>query len=119
VPNCGVGTVYPSGAPELIPGFSEVRVARSLVFCAMFCKSLFLHLSFSLDLSFRRLICKTLDLSFRRLISKTLDLSFRRLISKTLDLSFRRLICKTLDLSFRRLISKTLDLIMAHCIMAM
>ena len=27
----GTGTVYPSGAPEFIPGFSGVRVTRSLV----------------------------------------------------------------------------------------
>ena len=37
----GAGTVYPSGAPEFIPGFSEVHVARSLVFWALFCRSLF------------------------------------------------------------------------------
>jgi hypothetical protein len=28
------------------PGFSEVRVDRSFVFCVMFCKSLFVRLSF-------------------------------------------------------------------------
>ena len=28
----GAGTAYPSGAPEFIPSFSGVRVARSLVF---------------------------------------------------------------------------------------
>ena len=35
---CGTGTAYPSGASQI---FSGVRVARSLVFCVMFCKSLF------------------------------------------------------------------------------
>ena len=35
---CGVWTVYPSGAPDFIPNFSGVRVARSIVFCAMFCR---------------------------------------------------------------------------------
>ena len=42
------GTVYPSGAPEFIPVVSEVRVAGSLVFCAMFCWSLFACLVFFL-----------------------------------------------------------------------
>jgi hypothetical protein len=32
----GAGTAYPSGVPELIPVFSGVRVARSLVLCACF-----------------------------------------------------------------------------------
>jgi len=31
---------------ELIPGFSGVRVAQFLVFCVMFCRSLFVLLSF-------------------------------------------------------------------------
>jgi hypothetical protein len=37
----GSETAYPSEAPELTCGFSEARVARSLVFCAIFCRSLF------------------------------------------------------------------------------
>jgi len=41
----GAGTAYPSGAPD-IPVFSEVRFARSLVFCVMFCRSLFVLLPF-------------------------------------------------------------------------
>ena len=32
----GAGTVYPSGAPEFIPGFSGVLVTRSLVLCVCF-----------------------------------------------------------------------------------
>ena len=32
------GTAYPSGAPEFIPVFSDARVARSLVFCVVFCR---------------------------------------------------------------------------------
>ena len=36
---CGAGTAYPSGAHEF-PGFSRVRVARSLVFCLVFCRLL-------------------------------------------------------------------------------
>jgi hypothetical protein len=31
---------YPSVAPEFIPDFSGVRVAQSLVFCVVFCRSL-------------------------------------------------------------------------------
>ena len=38
---CGAGTVYPSGAPEFTTSFSGVRDARFLVFCVMFCRSLF------------------------------------------------------------------------------
>jgi len=38
---CGAGTVHPSGAPEFISGFSGVHATRSLVFCLMFCRSLF------------------------------------------------------------------------------
>jgi hypothetical protein len=37
----GTGTALPTGAPELTPVFSGVRVARSLVFCIVFCRSLF------------------------------------------------------------------------------
>ena len=37
----GAGSVYPSGEPEFIPAFHWVRVAVSLVFCVMFCSSLF------------------------------------------------------------------------------
>ena len=33
---CGAGTAYPTRAPEFTPGFSGIRVARSLVFCTMF-----------------------------------------------------------------------------------
>jgi hypothetical protein len=32
----GAGTAYPSGAPEFTPGFSGVRVTRSLVLCVCF-----------------------------------------------------------------------------------
>ena len=44
--NNEAGTVYPSGAPEFIPGFCGVRVARSLVFCVVFNISLCVILSF-------------------------------------------------------------------------
>jgi len=44
---CGAGTANPSREPEFTPVFSEVRVARSLVFCVMFCVSLCVLLSFS------------------------------------------------------------------------
>ena len=37
---------YPFTAPEFTPGFSAIRVARSLVFCVMFCRLLFLFLFF-------------------------------------------------------------------------
>ena len=35
------GTEHPSGEPAITPGLSEVRVARSLVFCEVFCRLLF------------------------------------------------------------------------------
>jgi hypothetical protein len=38
---CGAGTAYPSGAPEFTTCFSGVRVARSLAFSVVFCRSLF------------------------------------------------------------------------------
>jgi hypothetical protein len=38
---CGDGTAYLSGAHEFTPIISGVRVARSLVFCVMFCRLLF------------------------------------------------------------------------------
>ena len=50
--NCNVcitikgGWMDPSGAPVFIRGFSGVRVAQSLVFCVMFCRSFFVLLSF-------------------------------------------------------------------------
>jgi len=42
---CGAGTANRSGAPEFIPVFNGVRVARSLVFFVMLCRSLFVLLS--------------------------------------------------------------------------
>ena len=42
---CEVGTVNHSGAPRFTSGFSGVRVSRSLVFCVVFCRSLFVLLS--------------------------------------------------------------------------
>ena len=41
VATSGTSTSYPSGAPEFTPVSSEVHVARSLVFCVVFCGSLF------------------------------------------------------------------------------
>jgi hypothetical protein len=38
----GAGTAYPSGAPEITPSSNWVRVARSLVFCVVFCRLFFL-----------------------------------------------------------------------------
>ena len=43
---CEAGITYPSGASEFTPVFSEVRVVRSLVLCVVFCRSLFVLLSF-------------------------------------------------------------------------
>ena len=45
---CGAGTAYPFRASELTPVFSEVCVARSLVFSVVFCRLLFVLLSFFL-----------------------------------------------------------------------
>ena len=38
----GAGHAYPSGAAEFTPVFSGIRVSRSLVFCVVFCRSMFL-----------------------------------------------------------------------------
>jgi len=32
----GAGTAYPFGAPEFTPGFSRVRITRSIVLCVCF-----------------------------------------------------------------------------------
>ena len=40
----GEETAYPSGAPEFTPILSGVHVSRSLVFCVVFCRSLFVLL---------------------------------------------------------------------------
>jgi hypothetical protein len=37
----GVGTTYPSGAPEFTSGFRWGTCCSILVFCVMFCRSLF------------------------------------------------------------------------------
>jgi len=42
----GAGTVYPFGSPEFTLGFCGVCIARSLVFCVVFCRSLFVPFSF-------------------------------------------------------------------------
>ena len=42
----GTGTVFSSGTHEFTPVFSRVHVTRSLVLCVMFCRSLFVLLSF-------------------------------------------------------------------------
>ena len=44
-------TVNRSEAPEFIPGFSGVRVAQSLVFCVMYCRSLFVLFLLAIVLS--------------------------------------------------------------------
>jgi hypothetical protein len=43
----GSGNGYPFGAPEFTPVFSEIRIARSLVFCVVNYISLFVLLSSS------------------------------------------------------------------------
>jgi hypothetical protein len=47
----GAGTANPSKEPENTP--SGVRVARSLVFCAVFCRSLFVLLAIALSVFLR------------------------------------------------------------------
>jgi len=42
----GEGTAYHSGTPEFTQVFSEVRVDQCLVFCVVFCRSLFVLLCF-------------------------------------------------------------------------
>jgi len=42
----GAGTAYPSGEHDSPPGFSMVRVTRSLVLCVMYRRSLFVPLPF-------------------------------------------------------------------------
>ena len=42
----GAGTAYPLEYPSSPPVFSAVSLARSLFFCVVFCRSLFVFLSF-------------------------------------------------------------------------
>ena len=46
---CGAGTAYPSGAPDCNIVFSRVCAAQSVVFCVMFCRSLFDLLAITLS----------------------------------------------------------------------
>ena len=55
----GARSANPSGAPEFIPSFSVVPVARSLMFGAVFCRSLFVLVPLAIVLSF--LLGTTLD----------------------------------------------------------
>ena len=50
----GVGTADPSGTPEFIPVVSAVRAVRSLVFCVVLCRSLFVLFLFVIALSVLR-----------------------------------------------------------------
>jgi hypothetical protein len=50
----GAGTAYPSLTPEFTPAVNEVRVTRSLVFCAMFGRSSFVLFLLSIVLSVLR-----------------------------------------------------------------
>ena len=50
---CETENAYHSVAPEFIPVFSEVRVARFLVFCLMLCRSLFALLAIVLSVVLR------------------------------------------------------------------
>ena len=55
----GARSANHSGAPEFIPSLSVVRVARSLMFGAVFCRSLFVLVPLAIELSF--LLCTTFD----------------------------------------------------------
>jgi hypothetical protein len=55
----GARSANPSGAPEFIPSFNVVRVARSLMFGEVFCRSLFVLVPLAIVLSF--LLCTTFD----------------------------------------------------------
>ena len=48
---CGAENAYPSGALEFTPDFSGVHVAQSLVFCVVFCISLFVLFLLTMGLS--------------------------------------------------------------------
>jgi len=51
-PTSGAGTAYPSGSLGITPGFYGVRVAQSLDFCVVFCRSLFVLFRLAIVLSF-------------------------------------------------------------------
>jgi hypothetical protein len=69
VGRCGAGTTYSPGAP---PVFSGVLVARALVLCLMFCRSLFALLFFFL----LAIVFSDLPILITPLISSNASMSF-------------------------------------------
>ena len=65
--------LYPSGAPEFIPGFSGVRVARSLVFYAMLYRSFFFLFVLTIVLS---VLLRIMDTDYPFVIFKLFLLYF-------------------------------------------
>ena len=69
VGRCGAGTTYSPGAP---PVFSGVLVARALVLCLMFCRSLFALLFFFL----LAIVFSDLPILITPLVSSNASMSF-------------------------------------------
>ena len=71
----GAGTAYPSGTPDHNPGFSGIRVARSLVLCVMFCRSFLAFCSLSIVLSvFLRFITSDYTIGIFKLLVYSNDI---------------------------------------------
>jgi hypothetical protein len=92
---CGAETAYTFGAFEFTPVFSGVRVARSLVFCVMFYRSLFAPLcvflwplcclSFDLRLLITHLVSSNFSYHMQNLLVFSFQTPLRCRIYKYLD----------------------------------
>jgi hypothetical protein len=69
VGRCGAGTTYPSGEPPVLSG---VLVARALVLCLVFCRSLFALLFFFL----LAIVFSDLPILITPLVSSNASMSF-------------------------------------------
>jgi hypothetical protein len=105
------GTAYPSRAPQFTPGVLRVHVARSSGFCVLFCRLLFLLLSFYsvitlfVLLSFYSVITLSVLLSFYSVITLSVLLSFYSVITLSVLLSFYSVITLFVLLSFYSVIT--------------
>ena len=61
--HCGAGIAYPYWSHEFALVFSRIRVVRSLVFCVMFCLSLFVLFRLDIALSALRFTVASLESS--------------------------------------------------------
>jgi hypothetical protein len=101
----GTGTANPSGAPDFTPSFCGIRVHQSLVFCAMFCKSLFVL--FLLAIVFSVLLLLAIVLSVLFLLA--IVLSVHRFTPYVYLIGIFKLFSDIYDIRNRSFVNKTND----------